>query len=109
MQEWQVLFQESDVIWGPIPKIDCVAADEQMKANGVFASFDHPQLGSVPTVNNPININGVAKEKPKLAPEIGQHSIEILSKLGYEEEAIDQLNQREVIATTDPGLRRHRQ
>ncbi len=78
-----------------------------MKANGVFASFDHPQLGSVPTVNNPININDVVKVKPKLAPEIGQHSIEILSMLGYEDEAIQHLIQGEVIGTTDRGPRRH--
>ena len=98
MAEWQKLFDVHSVIWGPLPKIDRVAADEQMKANGVFATFDHPQLGSVPTVNNPINVNGVVKEKPKLAPEIGQHSIEILSTLGYEDEAIEQLIQSEVIA-----------
>jgi crotonobetainyl-CoA:carnitine CoA-transferase CaiB-like acyl-CoA transferase len=102
MAEWQRLFDEHSVIWGPIPKIDRVAADDQMKANGVFTSFDHPQLGSVPTVNNPINVNGVVKKKPKMAPEIGQHSIEILSALGYEQEAIEQLIQREVIATTTP-------
>ena len=102
MAEWQALFDEHHVIWGPLPKIARVAVDEQMKANGVFAAFDHPQLGSVPTVNNPINVNGIAKEKPKLAPEIGQHSIEILSALGYEDEVIERLIQREVIAAARP-------
>jgi len=91
MAEWQARFDEHSVIWGPIPTIDRVAADAQMKANGVFAEFDHPQLGSVPTVNSPINVNGVAKEKPKLAPEIGQHSLEILRMLGYEDGAIQDL------------------
>jgi crotonobetainyl-CoA:carnitine CoA-transferase CaiB-like acyl-CoA transferase len=98
MAEWQVLFDEQNVIWGPIPTIDRVAADAQMKANGVFAEFDHPQLGSVPTVNNPINVNGVTKEKPKLAPEVGQHSREILSALGYDDATIEDLIQRGVIA-----------
>jgi formyl-CoA transferase len=91
MADWRVSFDEHSVIWGPIPTIDQVAADPQMKANGVFAEFDHPQLGSVPTVNNPINVSGVAKEKPKLAPEIGQHSVEILRGLGYEDDAIQAL------------------
>jgi len=98
MAEWQVLFDEQNVIWGPIPTIDRVATDSQMKANGVFAEFDHPKLGSVPTVTNPINVNGVAKEKAQLAPEIGQHTMEILSGLGYEDEAIEELIRREVIA-----------
>src|SRR6185503_8796176 len=58
MAEWQILFDENNVIWGPIPTIDRVAADAQMKANGVFAEFDHPELGAVPTINNPINVSG---------------------------------------------------
>ena len=98
MAEWKVLFDEQNVIWGPIPTIDRVAVDAQMKANGVFAEFDHPQLGSVPTVNNPININGITKEKPKLAPEVGQHSVEILRAIGYDETVIDELMRNGVIA-----------
>ena len=100
MAEWQILFDEHHVIWGPIPTIDRVAEDPQMKANGVFAEFDHPALGAVPTVNNPINVSSVVKEKPKLAPEIGQHSREILAGLGYEDRAIDDLIRRDVIAAS---------
>ena len=99
MAEWQMVFDEHRVIWGPIPTIDRVANDAQMKANGVFAEFDHPQLGSAATVNNPINVTGVVKEKPKLAPEVGQHSIEILKALGYDDGAIEDLMNREVIAS----------
>ena len=99
MSEWRLLFDEHNVIWGPIPTIDRVATDEQMKANGVFAEFDHPQLGSVPTVNNPINIDGIIKEKPKLAPDVGQHSIEILQTIGYDQSVIDDLIRLGVVAT----------
>jgi crotonobetainyl-CoA:carnitine CoA-transferase CaiB-like acyl-CoA transferase len=101
MAEWQVLFDEHQVIWGPIPTIDRVAVDAQMKSNGVFTRFQHPTLGAVPTVNNPINIKDVSKEEPRLAPEIGQHSREILTALGYEDRAIEELIEREVIA--EPG------
>jgi crotonobetainyl-CoA:carnitine CoA-transferase CaiB-like acyl-CoA transferase len=101
MAEWQTLFDQEGVIWGPIPTIDSVAVDPQMKANGVFAEFDHPHLGSVLTVNNPINVEGVVKEKPRLAPGIGQHSREILKSLGYGDGEIDDLTQRGVIAAPD--------
>jgi len=65
----------------------------------VLLRWDHPQLGSVPTVNNPINIKGVTKEKPKLAPEIGQHSQEILRALGYEDSVIEEMIRSGAIAT----------
>jgi crotonobetainyl-CoA:carnitine CoA-transferase CaiB-like acyl-CoA transferase len=97
MAEWQMLFDQHSVIWGPIPTIDRVAKDAQMKANGVFAEFDHPQLGSVPTVTNPINVYGAAKEKPTLAPEIGQHSREILRALEYEDIVIEEMIRSGVI------------
>jgi formyl-CoA transferase len=101
MAEWKELFDQHSVIFGPIQTIAGVAADPQMKTNGVFAEFDHPQLGSVPTVNNPINVSGVVKEKPQLAPEIGEHSFEILSGLGYDDEAIRQMLNRGAIAAPD--------
>ena len=65
------------------------------------AAHSDTRLTSGTTVNNPINVNGVAKEKPKLAPEIGQHSIEVLRALGYDEVAIQALIRSGVIAS--PG------
>jgi len=100
MAEWQLLFDEQGVIWGPIPTIDRVATDAQMKANGVFAEFDHPELGSVPTINNPINVNGIEKEKPRIAPAVGQHSVEILRSLGYEDSAIEDMMRRRLTSPT---------
>ncbi len=94
MAEWDALFRQQGVVWGPIPKMDKVAADQQMMANGVFAELDHPQLGAVPTVNNPLNVQGVEKEKPKMAPEAGEHTREILRSLGYEESVIEELIMR---------------
>jgi crotonobetainyl-CoA:carnitine CoA-transferase CaiB-like acyl-CoA transferase len=91
LDEWEVLFREQGVVWGPIPTVDRVATDPQMKANGVFSELEHPQLGSIPTVSNPINIEGATKEKPRMAPGVGEHSREILRSLGYEDEAIEEL------------------
>ena len=91
MAEWELLFRQQGIVWGPIPKMDQVAADPQMAANGVFAEIDHPRLGAIPTVNNPINVQGVTKEKPIMAPEVGEHSREILRSLGYDDAAIEEL------------------
>ena len=57
-------------IWGAIQTID--SRRRENEASGVLPELDPEKLGTVPAVNNPINVNAVAKEKPKLAPEIGQ-------------------------------------
>jgi crotonobetainyl-CoA:carnitine CoA-transferase CaiB-like acyl-CoA transferase len=91
MTEWEALFRAQGVVWGPIPTMARVAADPQMKANGVFTELEHPQLGRIPTVSSPLNVQGVAKEKPGVAPEVGEHSREILRSLGYTDAAIEAL------------------
>jgi crotonobetainyl-CoA:carnitine CoA-transferase CaiB-like acyl-CoA transferase len=91
MAEWDALFRAEGVVWGPIPTIERVAADPQMKANGVFPDLEYPQLGLISTVSSPLNVQGVAKERPRVAPEVGEHSLEILRALGYSEAAIEEL------------------
>lgn len=94
MAEWEPLFRQQDVVWGLIPTIQQVAADPQMAVNGVFAELEHPRLGAIPTVSNPLNVQGLTKEKPVMAPEVGEHSREILRSLGYEDAAIEELIMR---------------
>ena len=97
MAEWVAIFREHDVIWGPVPTVDQVAADPQMIANQTFAELEHPVLGKLKTVNNPVNIAGVKKAKPRVAPEVGEHSEEVLRELGYKNEAIQELADRGVV------------
>jgi formyl-CoA transferase len=100
MAEWDALFRRQGVVWGPIPTMERVPADPQMKANGVFTEIDHPQLGAIPTVSSPLNVQGVTKEKPTAAPEVGEHSMEILRSLGYADAAIEELILRCCATTT---------
>jgi crotonobetainyl-CoA:carnitine CoA-transferase CaiB-like acyl-CoA transferase len=94
LSDWEVIFREEGVIWGPIPTMDRVAADPQMKAGGVFTQVDHPELGTIGTVNNPLNVEGITKERPRMAPAVGEHTREVLKSLGYEGSDIDDLINR---------------
>jgi len=90
MAEWKEIFRRHDVIWGPVPGTEQAARDPQMEANSVYAEIK-PGLR---TVANPLTISGVEKMKPKLAPEVGEHTMEVLLSLGYTEEAIRVLVER---------------
>jgi len=90
MAEWKEILRMNGVIWGPVPSTQQAAHDPQMEANGVFAEIK-PGLR---TVANPLTIAGVEKVKPRLAPKVGEHTVEILKSVGLSEEAIRNLIER---------------
>ena len=90
MAEWKEILRSNDVIWGPVPGTQQAAQDPQMEVNGVFAEIE-PGLR---TVANPLTIAGVEKTKPRMAPEVGEHTAEVLLSVGLTEEAIHGLFER---------------
>ena len=92
MAEWREIFRAHEVIWGAVPRTDQIPADAQMAANGVFPEIE-PGLR---TVANPLNVEGVDKVKPGMAPGVGEHTVEVLESLGYGAEAIGDLLSRGV-------------
>jgi formyl-CoA transferase len=61
-----------------------------MEANGVFVEIEK----GLRTVANPLTVSGVDKAKPRRAPDVGEHTVEVLSSVGYSEEAIRGLLER---------------
>jgi len=90
MAEWKEIFLKNDVIWGPVPSTEQAARDPQMEANGVFPEIE-PGLK---TVANPLYVAGVEKVKPRKAPAVGEHTVEVLRSVGYDDAAIADLVRR---------------
>jgi crotonobetainyl-CoA:carnitine CoA-transferase CaiB-like acyl-CoA transferase len=91
LDAWRKRLDEHSVTFGPIGRSEEVPDDAQLAANGVFGEMEHPQLGRLKTVDSPIHVQGVAKRPPSVAPEIGEHTVEVLRKLGYRAERIESL------------------
>src|SRR5260370_2416508 len=87
MATWKEIFRRNDVIWGPVATTQEAASDAQMEANGVYAEIE-PGLR---TVANPLTLAGVENVKPRMAPGVGQHTVEVLRSLGYTDDAIGDL------------------
>ena len=79
LAHWSKILKDHDLIWGPVPPVWDVATDLQCELNHVFAEIE-PGLK---TVQNPIRVEGLEKQKPRLAPGIGQHTRDVLRELGY--------------------------
>ena len=91
LEHWRAAFAAHDIAFSALPTLDEIVADEQMEATNVFATLEHPRLGRVQTVDNPIQGSDLPRPAMAAAPELGQHSREILDDLGFEPAEVDQL------------------
>jgi formyl-CoA transferase len=98
MVEIKQMLTDGDVSHSFASDYDDVADDEQMAAVGAFVELDDPRYGRFRTVASPINLQGVDKVPPRAAPDLGQHSREVLLEIGYQKREIDALIAEGVVA-----------
>ena len=74
-----------------------VAADEGVYANGYLQRTEHPEWGALPMVGCPIRMSDTPTRPGALAPELGQHTEEVLLELGYDWDEIAALRDAKAI------------
>ena len=82
---------------GPIYAMNEVFSDPQVQHLQCAASIQHPRLGNITLVAQPINLSRTPAALNAATPELGQNSAAILGELGYTAPQIDQLRERKII------------
>lgn len=95
--EWLKLLKAADVPCGPVNDYAAVACDPQVLVNNYLTTLEHPSLGEVGVVGSPIRMSKSPVGPRHTAPELGQHTEELLLELGYTWDDIDRLKTAEVI------------
>ena len=74
--------------------------DPQVKHNGSFIEYEHPTEGRVVTPGFPIRFGRTPSRVSRGAPLPGEHTVEILSGLGFSDREIEDLLDQAIVAET---------
>ena len=80
----------------PVQSYQQILVDDQARINGYIRTVEHPDLGEVKIVGHPFKMSKTPPVIRGPAPEIGQHTEEILLELGYGWDQIEALRSGEV-------------
>jgi crotonobetainyl-CoA:carnitine CoA-transferase CaiB-like acyl-CoA transferase len=89
--EWLDILLPAGVWAGPVHGYAELVDDPQVRHNGSFIEYDHPSEGRVKTPGFPIRFSKSPSALDRGAPQVGEHSREILAEAGIAADAIERL------------------
>lgn len=95
--EWIAVLEQHDMICAPAQDYEQLLADPQALENEYLLTVDHPLRGPVQVVGFPWKFSETPAHAAAAAPELGQHTEEVLLDLGYTWDDINSLRERGVL------------
>jgi len=95
--EWMAIFQREGLMFCSVQHIQEVLHDDQALQNGYLVDFDHPVQGLIQIPGYPVHFSACSAGTAAAAPQLGEHTDEILKELGYTGQDIEQFKKDGVI------------
>ena len=91
LAEWGSVLDGAGLTWAPAVTVSEVATDPHAAAVGTFPVVSHPLAGDFRTVAIPMRLRGQDIGPRGPAPDLGQHTREVLAELGLSDAELDAL------------------
>jgi crotonobetainyl-CoA:carnitine CoA-transferase CaiB-like acyl-CoA transferase len=95
--EWiKILKGEHGLLVEPVTQFGDLLNDEHLTINRMVTK-PVDDIGIDQVINDPVNVDGVARVGVLKAPDIGEHTDDVLTELGYDSDAISTLKQDGIV------------
>ncbi len=95
--EWVEILNRAGVPCGPIYTMDRVFADPQVRHLQAVAEVEHPKLGRLRIINQPVKLSRTPARVASASPERGAHTEEVLREIGYDAATIAKLRKDRIV------------
>ena len=96
-KEWLKIFDENGLPCGPINSITDMFIDPQTIEREMIIEVNSKVAGTSKAVGMPIKFSKSKTEKSKGAPDLGEHTREIMKNFGYKDDQIEEFFSKKVI------------
>jgi crotonobetainyl-CoA:carnitine CoA-transferase CaiB-like acyl-CoA transferase len=96
-KHWMETFNPFELPVNLVALVEESKTDPQVRQNQMAIAPEDDRIKTPLLINHPIQISNVPKVGPKCAPGLGEHNEEILTELGFDAEAISQLQANRVV------------
>ncbi|WP_137287686.1 CaiB/BaiF CoA transferase family protein [Halorussus salinisoli] len=95
--EWlSVLVEDVGIPAGPVQSVEDALYNEQSKARDNVVEMKHPEHGTVPVIEHPLNYRNAESGFESFAPQLGEHTREVFEEIGYSSDEIEILAEQGV-------------
>jgi len=104
--EWIGFFGDKNVCCEPVNTLEEALSHPAVTGRQMIWTMDHPTAGQLNQIGLPLK--GIASAQGKPPPLLGEHTVEILQQLGYDDGTIARLRDKRVVSTPEDVQSRER-
>jgi formyl-CoA transferase/CoA:oxalate CoA-transferase len=96
--KWIQILREAGFPCAPVYTIDEIFQDQQVLHRNMLLKMAHPKAGKIKQIGSPLKFSESTSTPTLPPPLLGQHNVELLKSLGYNENEIEKMRSKKIIS-----------